>query len=247
MIHKSDQICDWVEMGVLSYKICNHNFDCKNCPLDRALRSDVEKVKNEESLSFCHLLALKQLMRIDDRKKFFVNPQHIWIDATDSEQITIGIDDVIALVLGSIDGIELPELGTLVERGSECGRIAQSGSTFSLRSPLTGKITSANHDLKNNPNILTLDPLNHGWLAVLQPEQLNQELSFCFTGNKLFSWYQNKIQWLESKLTESPSKSRLGLGKTMADGGEISYELRHYIQPEQYRQIIDGLLGETIT
>jgi hypothetical protein len=32
------QACVWMEAGVLRYWLCNHDFDCDNCPLDAALR-----------------------------------------------------------------------------------------------------------------------------------------------------------------------------------------------------------------
>lgn len=31
--------CIWMEAGILSYLLCDREFDCENCPLDDAMRS----------------------------------------------------------------------------------------------------------------------------------------------------------------------------------------------------------------
>jgi hypothetical protein len=48
------ELCLWMLSGVLNYRLCDRDFDCEHCPLDRALRgieTAVESESAEERLS----------------------------------------------------------------------------------------------------------------------------------------------------------------------------------------------------
>jgi hypothetical protein len=43
LIPESKKKCVWMEAGLVSYKICDRNFECESCPLDYGLRGSYDK------------------------------------------------------------------------------------------------------------------------------------------------------------------------------------------------------------
>lgn len=38
VVFPNAQTCVWMEAGVISFWLCNREYDCEHCPLDAALR-----------------------------------------------------------------------------------------------------------------------------------------------------------------------------------------------------------------
>jgi len=38
------QKCIWMECGYVEYKLCDRDFDCENCPFDKAIKVEREKL-----------------------------------------------------------------------------------------------------------------------------------------------------------------------------------------------------------
>ena len=39
--------CIWMNSGVIDYKLCDHNFDCENCPFDKVIRNLCNKKETD--------------------------------------------------------------------------------------------------------------------------------------------------------------------------------------------------------
>ena len=39
--------CVWMEAGVVSYKLCDNNFDCPTCSYDHAMQAKVEREREK--------------------------------------------------------------------------------------------------------------------------------------------------------------------------------------------------------
>jgi len=257
LIPKSDRKCVWMELGIVSYKICDRNFECETCPLDIGLRGDyhlmnhpkqeiLEKVDsdiNEQSFTRNHNKSLERLLKYKLDEYCYVHPGHSWIKVLNKDRVKIGIDDIVATTLGSIDSVILPLPGERIRRGSYCGQIIQFEHIFSIVSPLSGEVLKVNKTLASFPNKLTLDPLKKGWMLVVKPDNLDQDIEYCRSGDVLLSWYLKEFKWLESKLSEGFHRRYDNIGITLTDGGEISRNLRNYLPKEQYRHLVLSLLG----
>ena len=104
IIPKNDKKCVWMEAGVVSYKICDRNFECDTCPLDIGLRGDEFIAKNHPNQdysptikqvsdpcdshdpSYGHLLKYK----LDENR--YGHPGHCWIEVLSQSRVRIGID-----------------------------------------------------------------------------------------------------------------------------------------------------------
>ena len=257
MIPKNDKKCVWMELGIVSYKICDRNFQCETCPLDQGLRGDmnitnhpkqevqklIDSNKKQQTISRKQNSSLERLLKIRLDKDCSVHPGHCWIKVLSQNRVKVGIDDIVATTLGSIDEVILPLPGEKIKRGANCGQVIQFEHIFSIVSPLSGKVVKINNELTDFPDELTLDPLIKGWMLVIKPDNLEQDLKYCRSGDALFSWYLKEFKWLESNLTKGFQQEPDTVGITLNDGGEISRNLRNYLPHDQYRRLVLSLLG----
>lgn len=252
--------CVWMELGIVSYKICDRNFECETCPLDYGLRGT--KGEKPTTVAEAELAAMdpcrpdrigwprkhdaswKQLLKLKLEQSYHVHPGHTWIKKMTPDLVRVGIDEMIATTLGTVDEIVLPLPGEKIFRGASCGQIVQFEHVFSIVSPLTAQVVAVNRDLANFPDKAILDPLKQGWLLEVQPENLERDLKFCRSGDTLMPWYLKEYKWLECNLAEGFQQQAAAVGITMADGGEISRNLRNYLPKERYRRLVLNLLGK---
>ena len=88
----------------------------------------------------------------------------------EGERVTIGITDYAQQQLGEIVHVELPEVGTRIERGDELGSIDSVKTVAELYAPISGEIVEVNEELTENPELLNEDCYGDGWIAVIVTE-----------------------------------------------------------------------------
>lgn len=92
---------------------------------------------------------------------------HEWI-SIEGEHGVMGITDYAQKQLGDIVYVELPEIGTNVEKGKEMGSIESVKAVAEIYSPLSGKIAEVNESLRDAPDKVNKDPYNEGWIAKIK-------------------------------------------------------------------------------
>jgi glycine cleavage system H protein len=71
--------------------------------------------------------------------------------------------------------IELPEVGTRVERGDEFGSIDSVKAVAELYSPVSGRVVEVNQALAETPELLNEDCYGDGWIAVVQTDNEEED------------------------------------------------------------------------
>jgi glycine cleavage system H protein len=89
-----------------------------------------------------------------------------WI-RREGERVTIGITDYAQQQLGEIVHVELPAVGTRIERGDELGSIDSVKTVAELYAPLGGEVVEVNEALSENPELMNEDCYGDGWIAVI--------------------------------------------------------------------------------
>jgi glycine cleavage system H protein len=93
---------------------------------------------------------------------------HEWARA-EGDNVRIGITDYAQDALGDVVYVDLPEVGTKVERGATFGEVESTKSVSELYAPVSGTIVEVNNDLTDNPERLNEDPYGEGWICVIDP------------------------------------------------------------------------------
>jgi len=92
---------------------------------------------------------------------------HEWIRIEDNIA-TFGITDYAQHQLGDIVYVELPEIGTILKKGSNVAEIESVKAAGELMMPLSGKIIEVNTGLADNPELVNSSPYGTGWMVKIE-------------------------------------------------------------------------------
>lgn len=87
----------------------------------------------------------------------------------------VGISKEASDKLGDIYLVELPQVGKVYNTDQEVGVIESVKSASDIFNPVKGEILEVNDNLKQNPELISNDPLGKGWIykiKILAAEEL---------------------------------------------------------------------------
>lgn len=102
---------------------------------------------------------------------------------------TVGITAFAIDQLGDIVFLDLPEVGTKVEKGQTFGTIESVKAVEDIYSPLTGTVVEANTALVDEPENIVKDPYDASWLLKINVEDVG-ELSDTMSASE----YRDKVE-----------------------------------------------------
>jgi glycine cleavage system H protein len=82
--------------------------------------------------------------------------EHEWIELSGSEG-KVGITDYAQNSLGDIVFVDLPKVGSSVEKGKVFGSVESVKAVSDLYSPVSGKVTAINEELATAPEKINTD------------------------------------------------------------------------------------------
>ncbi len=112
-----------------------------------------------------HELELPQECRYTD--------DHEWA-RTEGDLCVIGIDDYAQDQLGDIVFVELPEVGSVFEKGDEFGSVESVKAVSELIIPMSGEVVAINEDLEDDPELVNKEPYAGGWMVKIKPADSGQ-------------------------------------------------------------------------
>jgi glycine cleavage system H protein len=105
--------------------------------------------------------------------------EHEWARA-EGARVTVGITSYAQDALGDVVYVDLPAVGTRVERGQPFGEVESTKSVSDLYAPVTGTIVERNESLESSPELVNSDPYGSGWMVIIEaddPRSLDTLLS----------------------------------------------------------------------
>lgn len=94
--------------------------------------------------------------------------QDEWI-RWDDDRVFVGITDYAQQQLGDIVFVELPALGTTINKDESYGVIESVKAVSDLFAPVTGEVVGINGELGENPEKINEDCYGDGWLIQIAP------------------------------------------------------------------------------
>ena len=95
--------------------------------------------------------------------------EHEWA-RQDGDLIVIGITDHAQAQLGDVVFLELPEVGSTLEKGKALGVVESVKAVSDLYAPLTGEVVEINDSLIDSPEGVNSDPYGEAWMIKIRPE-----------------------------------------------------------------------------
>jgi len=107
----------------------------------------------------------------------------------EDDTATVGITAFAIDQLGDIVFLDLPEVGTRVEKGQTFGTIESVKAVEDIYSPVTGTVMESNTALVDEPEIIGNDPYGASWLLKVNIEDVGE-----LAGTMSASEYRGKVE-----------------------------------------------------
>jgi glycine cleavage system H protein len=244
LIPEEEHKCIWMTTGLISYKLCDKDYQCEICPFDQAIKHDEKCESNFQDLGEDWMEGSPQKdPSAQINGSIFYHPDHCWVKVEDHEKAKIGIDNLLTQLITDVKMIILPQVGSFASQGECYAYIILEDYILPVISPLSGSIQTVNPRLKKEPELIIDDPRGEGWLLTIRPGNLERDLKNLLFGKKALLWYQREekeiIARADFMLKHNPDE----LGPTMQDGGvriKGLHDMLHSINAKQKTKILDS-------
>lgn len=113
--------------------------------------------------------------------------EHVWVRRLEENQAQIGITPFAKQQLGKIICAEWPMEGEDVKTNQPIGTLESAKTVVDLYAPVDGKVIKVNFALNDDISLINEFPLDKGWIAVLQVENI-QLLQSLLTEDEYQKW-----------------------------------------------------------
>lgn len=175
-------------------------------------------------------------------------PNHMWIDVADDRTCHVGVDGLLARVLGRIDGLSF-----VTTKGAACPTVALNvhGTDLMMTFPNQLVVTGLNTYLRSRPGNLTTHPYTLGWLfegtdpKPHEGEPAQRPDDGCLRGKQALEWMTAETNRITGYVNERLLPSRQKEFVTMMDGGIFVDGLVNYLTREETLQFFNEFFSQT--
>jgi glycine cleavage system H lipoate-binding protein len=187
--------CRHMLSGRVNYKRCSYNYNCEKCPYDKMI--DDVSILPAHTPPICDYVSGFAVA-----KDHYYHYGHMWARVEYGGRVRVGIDDFALKLLGKQDEIRLPPLGASLEKNKPQVRLIRGDNEAETLSPLDGTVVAVNPGITRRAESANASPYFEGWLMVLQPKHLRQNLQSLFYGLESFAWIDDEAARLTALLEE---------------------------------------------
>ena len=99
---------------------------------------------------------------------------HEWAKIEDDGTVTVGISDHAQELLGDIVIVELPQVGSSIEKQADVAVVESVKAASDVYSPVSGEIIATNENLENAPETVNSSPYDDGWFFKVKPTNIEE-------------------------------------------------------------------------
>ncbi len=160
---------------------------------------------------------------------------HMWVTKEGTEDERVGVDKFAADLLGKIDHIDVCGADRWVRQGQKLITLTSDGTSVDLLSPVEGVVMAINNDVLREPSLVTNDPYQNGWIAMVKAPDYKVNQRNLIQGSMVAPWMQNSVSRLGAMLSAaSPALAQ--------DGGAPIGGLLLRLTPDMRRQVVKEFL-----
>ncbi len=262
VIPEGELNCIWAEAGLVSYKLCDRNYECDECPFDLVMRQksgpasgSVSTGRNKSKTPKAVEDAIYRVdTLLDVIRRIFSGPfskkppddrmysrDHVWLKKVAADTYRIGVDHYAASLLEGVGSIVFPQTGTSSALNNPCAWIICGDGTVAVHSPMNGKVKSVNPRLMASATIVQSDPYESGWLNEIHSEDEPPKEHLASAAMESLS--KDQFQQMKRAILEEFDKRPPTLGITLMDGGIRPRSLRDVLGPAAYVTFLQKLLS----
>ncbi len=145
--------------------------------------------------------------------------------------VKVGIDDFAQKLVGKIDALKLPEVGSQVTQGETGWSLLVGSKSIDMLSPVDGKIVDINEDLLSSPESIGKDPYSQSWLLRVQVPKISANLKNLLSGTLA-------RKWMEGVREDLYARTNYNLGPVSQDGGIPVDGIARNLDRERWDEIV---------
>lgn len=102
---------------------------------------------------------------------------HMWATKAGTEDARVGVDKFVTNLMGKIDHIDVRGSDRWVRQGQKLITLHSGDMSLDLLSPVEGVVMAVNNDALRDPSLVTNDPYENGWIAIVKCPNVRRNLS----------------------------------------------------------------------
>jgi FixJ family two-component response regulator/glycine cleavage system H lipoate-binding protein len=100
-----------------------------------------------------------------------------WAKIEEDGRVRVGVHADFLGALPGLASVEIPKVSETRYQGEVCARLTDSnGNVHRVWTPVSGKVVAVNGEITVRPRLLLEDPYGDGWIFVLEPMHLEEDL-----------------------------------------------------------------------
>lgn len=185
--------CRYMLTGQVAMKYCVRGFNCADCEYDQMMEETGWIMADREP-------EVGLVAGFSLPENHYFHQGHTWARIEYGGWIRIGMDDFALRLLGPLDHVELPKLGTLVKQNAPGFSVARNEHQASVQSPVEGIVVAINPEIKTKASKANGSPYGKGWLFMVKPARLQTNLHHLLLGRKAENWLEKEVGHLTTLL-----------------------------------------------
>ncbi len=161
----------------------------------------------------------------------FFHQGHSWAKPEDGNILKVGMDDFAQKMLGRIDSIKLPQVGTELSQGEKGWSVQVGSKLIDMLSPVDGKIVAVNEALLKSPGVINSDPYGQSWLIKVHSPRASSNLKNLLTGDLA-------RKWMDGVRDSLLARGNYSLGALSQDGGVPVDGIARNMDPENWDTVV---------
>ncbi len=167
--------------------------------------------------------------------KVYYHQGHSWVIPENGQAVRVGIDDFARKLVGRIDSIKLPQVGSQVAQGEKGWSLLVDSKSIDMLSPVDGKIVEINEDLLSSPESISKDLYGEAWLMKVHAPNISKNLKNLLSGRLARKWMEGVKENLFARMNYN-------LGAVSQDGGILVDGIARNLNREKWDKIAKEFL-----
>ncbi len=211
--------CRHMLTGRVQYHFCSNGYRCNVCEFDQYL-DETDLVSPSSAV---HVRKVSGFLVADST---YYHRGHTWARIEHGGLVRMGLDDFALRLLGCPTRFGLPRLGSRLEQTEVGWSLEKGAKAAEVLSPMDGIVVATNHRASREPGAAKADPYGEGWLVVVEPQGLKQNLKNLLYEHETDVWTQSEAQKLEDMVMSTYGMSLAATGGEIVD--DISGNLTQF-------------------
>lgn len=186
----AQEICRHYPLGPKGPKGCLNDGKCGDCSFDEvisAVRSRYDAGRAPKAIS---------VEGFSLQTDAYLHPGHMWLLRHKPLEAVVGLDSFASSLIGPPDHIDMPEIGTLVQKGHPLVTVTRQGRTAHLLAPISGLVTAANRRLTPKQPLQRRKGVPSVWMVRLHNNRMRISLKALFKGKHIAAFLHREIERL---------------------------------------------------